>query len=293
MRASQQHQQSTPRLVEIDWHGVLGGIIFFVLFTAVGPITLLLGWLIRAWCKRSIFDARDRWDSVRAFAWCFGILFALFLAFAIIAFTVFPGPSLHLWTHSPLHFLGAPNLLDNIWLRWTLSFPLAFAVALSMGWGETRLVRRFTRVPTEREQRQMAEKRRREQEEQVRREQQAERERTARLAKAAKRATYVAAKSARATLTASASPPENTTPRSTSLPMQPSGATITPATGQGKPTLWDELPGSHPWKQEAKREQNQPPQQGQETSSVEPTSPVKKVKPKPPDLGDGSMDALL
>jgi membrane protein implicated in regulation of membrane protease activity len=200
----------------------------------VGPITLLLGWLIRAWCKRSLFDAHDRWDSVRAFAWCFGLLTAL--ALAICAFIISPGQAFHLWTHSPLRALGAPDLFSNLWLRWVVSVPLAFALALSMSWGETRLVRRFTRIPTEREQHQLAEKRR-EQEERVRREQQAERERAARLAEATKRAPTAAPKTTRATLTASASPPANRTEHSASPPLQPSGATITPATGQGKPTL--------------------------------------------------------
>ncbi len=293
MRVSNQQQQSALSRVEFDWRGALGGVIFMLLLAVIGPITLLLGWLIRAWCRHSIFDAHDRWDSVRAFAWCFGVLFALSFAFAILAFTVAPGPALHLWTLSPLHVLGAPDLLDNLWLRWMVSVPLAFAVALSMGWGETRFVRRFVCVPTEREQQQLAEKRRREQEEGAKREQQAERERAARLAEAAKRATPAAPKTTRATLTASASPPVNRTERSANPPGQPTGTSSTPATGQGKPTLWDELPESHPWKQEARRQQHQQPQSGQEaTPPVEPP-PVKKEKPKPPDLGDGSMDALL
>ena len=289
MRTSQQHQPTAPPLVEMDWRGVLGAVFLLVLLTVVGPIPLLLGWLIRAWCKRSIFDAHDRWDSVRAFAWCFGILFALTLALAILAFTASPGSALHLWVHSPLHVLGAPDLLGNLWLRWAVSFPLAFAMALVMGWGETRLVRRFVRAPTEREQYQLAEQRRREQEERARRAQQAERERAARLAQAAKPVTPAAAKPTRAT------PPATSTERPASPPRQPTGTGSTEALGQGKPTLWDELPSDHPWKQLAKQEQNQPPsQQGQAaTPSGEPTPPVKKEKPKPPDLGDGSMDALL
>src|SRR5713226_8442383 len=119
MHASNQQQQSALPRVEFDWRDALGGVIFMVLLTVIGPITLLLGWLIRAWCKRSAFDAHDRWDSVRAFAWFFGALFAL--ALATLAFAIYPGPALHLWMISPLHYFGAPSLLDNLWLRWTLS----------------------------------------------------------------------------------------------------------------------------------------------------------------------------
>lgn len=293
MRASQQ-QSTAPPSVSVDWRGILGWVLCFVLLTVVGPLPLLLGWLIRVWCRRSLFDMRDRWDSVRTFAWCFGLLLALTLALALIAFHVFPGQALHVWTYSPLHILGAPDLLGNLWLRWIVSTPLAFALALAMGWGETRLVLSFVRIPTEAEKEQLAEKRRCAQEEQIRRTQQAERERAARMAQAVKPATPAQAKTSRAILTASASPPPKTTSRPASSPTQPPGANTPPIAGQDKPTLWDELPDDHPWKQLAQQEQGQSPPSGQVAQPPEqPPKPEKKEKPKPPDLGDGSMDALL
>jgi hypothetical protein len=290
MRTSQQ-QPTAPSLVSIDWHGVLGGILFFVLFTAVGPLTLLLGWLLRAWCRRNTFDAHDRWDSVRAFAWCFGFLLALTLAVAVFAFIAFPDRALFLWTRSPLHFLGAPDLLDNLFLRWVASVPLAFTIALAMGGRETRPVPLLARVPTEREQQQLAEQRQRAEEEQARRAERAERERARRMARAAKPTTPPQAEPSRGTLTTSASPPPKTASRPTNPPVQP-GAPPSPATGQGKPALWDELPANHPWKQLARQEQTQLLPSDQVIPPAQPTLP-KKERQKPPDLGDGSMDALL
>jgi hypothetical protein len=271
----QQHQGSqAPPLAGFDWRGALASVVLLALVIAIGPLTLALAWLIRAWCVRSRLDAADRWDSIRTFAWLFGAL----TAFAILAFFVFPGPALQAWTHSPFFHLGAPNLLNNTLIRWTLSLPLACALALVVEAGDRRTIRRFRHVMTVAE-RQEAERRRAQQ--MAQQKQAEERERAARLAKM--NAPAAKAKTTGATLTASASPPQvKSTPRPAS-PTAPLPDATTHKLESDKPTLWDELPDSHPWRQEAKR--TQPP--------AEQTPPAKKEKPKPPDLGDGSMDALL
>src|SRR5260221_4396904 len=191
----QQQGSQAPPLAGFDWRGALASVVLIVLVLAIGPLTLALAWLIRGWCVRSRLDAADRWDSIRTFAWLFGTLTAL----AILAFFIFPGPALHLWTHSPLAHLGAPDLLNNVLVRWTLSLPLACALALLVEKGDPRTIRRFLRIKTVAE-REEAERRRAQQ--QAAQKQAEERERAARLA--AMTAPATKAKTTRATLTASA-----------------------------------------------------------------------------------------
>lgn len=287
MHASQRQQQAPP-LAEFDWRGVLASLVLMILVILIGPLTLVLAWLIRAWCVRSRLDAADRWDSIRTFAWLFSVLTLL----AILAFFLFPGPALSLWTHSPLSHLGTPDLLNNFVVRWTLSLPLACALALVVEKGDPRTIRRFRHVMTVAE-RQGLERRRAQQ--MAEQKQAEERARAARLAKM--NAPTAKPKPTGATRTASASPPQA---KSTSRPASPT-APLPDATTQqmerDKPTLWDELPDSHPWRQETRRAQaqDQPRTSPDQTPTpaAEQTPPVKKEKPKPPDLGDGSMDALL
>jgi hypothetical protein len=268
--------------LEFDWRGLLAALILALLTFAVGPLTLVLTWGTRAWATRSRFDPGDRWDSIRAFAWVFGALIVLI----ILAFFILPTQVFHLWSISPLHVLGTPNLLSNLWLRWLGSLPLAFALSFVLERGNPRTLRGFRHIGTATER---AQRERHRAQEQAKRAQ-AE-ERAARLAATPHIQTSTAPREApRRFFTTSA---EASTP--TSQAPQAPGESVAPATGQDKATLWDELPPEHPWKQEAKREQDQlrtPP--GQEAKpSTTPASPAKKEKPKPPDLGDGSMDALL
>ena len=122
-RQQRQRQASlAPPLVEFDWRGAALGLILMGLLTAIGPFTLLLAWLTWRWCTRSVFDGQDRWNSVGVFAWLFTPLPLL----AITAFFVQPTLALHLWSVSPLHLLGVPDLLNNMGLRWLGSLPATF-----------------------------------------------------------------------------------------------------------------------------------------------------------------------
>src|SRR5579859_2919107 len=105
----QQQGSQAPPFAEFDWRGALASLVLIALILTIGPLTLALAWLIRAWCVRSRTDAADRWDSMRTFAWLFGLL----TVFAILAFFLFPDPALQIWTHSPFSHLGTPDLLTN------------------------------------------------------------------------------------------------------------------------------------------------------------------------------------
>jgi hypothetical protein len=246
-----------------DWRGLAGVAIVAVLILSIGPLTLISALLLQAWCARSLFDAKDRWDSIRTFTWFFTVLFAL----AVAAFFARPGPALHIWQASPLaRVLGTPDLLGNLTLRWVGCLPLSFALALVLEKGNPRTIQWFFRVQTAGEQAHLAAARRRAEEQaaQQRAEEQArlERERAEEMAKleraAARRA--AARRRAAAALTAELAPaPEKRekTTRETSTP-----------------TLW---------------EQATPPP----AAPPDPPPAAKKPKPDKPDLGDGSMDALL
>jgi hypothetical protein len=245
--------------VEFDWRGACAGLILMGLLTAIGPFTLLLAWLIWRWCTRSASDGQDRWNSMRVFAWLLTPLMAL----AVVAFFVEPALALHLWSRSPLHLFGAPDLLNNLWLRWLGSLPLALMLSFVLEWGNPRTIRRFVRGRTAKEQAQIAEARRLAQEraaqlraEELARLEQARVEEMKKLERAAARRA-AARQRAAAALTTELTPDAQT---------QASKKTTAKLDAQ-TPTLW---------------EQAAPP--------PEPPAPK---KPEKPDLGDGSMDALL
>ena len=245
-----------------DWNGLAGAVIVAIIIVTIGPLTLIGALLIQVWCAHSLFDSRDRWDSVRVFAWLFAFLFVL----AIAVFFALPGLTLHIWLASPLQrVLGAPDLLGNLKLRWVGCLPLSFALALMLELDRPRAVQWFVRVKTADEQAQLAAARRRAQEqaaqrradEQVR----LEHARAEEMAKAERAAARRAAARRRATaaLAAELAPtPEKR--ETTKLDVH-------------TPTLW---------------EQATPP-----TAPPTPPPVPKKQKPEKPDLGDGSMDALL
>ena len=70
-----------------DWNGLAGVVIVALIIVTIGPLTLIGALLIQTWCAHSLFDSRDRWDSVRVFALLFTLLFTL----AIVVFFVLPG----------------------------------------------------------------------------------------------------------------------------------------------------------------------------------------------------------
>lgn len=257
---SQRHKRShAPPFAEVDWRGASAGLVLMLLITAIGPLTLLLTWLIRVCCVRSRFDPDDCWNSIRIFAWLLTPLTLL----VIVAFFVQPALALHLWYHSPLHLFGAPDLLANLWLRWFGSLPLAFALTFVLEQGDRRTLRWFRRVKTAHELAQEAAERRRTEEqaalrqaeEQIRLERARAEERVkAQRAEARKAA---ARRRAAAALTTDIAP----------APEQHKTAQLEAAA----PTLWESM--------------TSPPAPAPDTPP-----PPKKQKP---DLGDGSMDALL
>jgi hypothetical protein len=240
-----------------DWNGLAGAAIVAVVIVTVGPITLICAWLIQAWCVHSVLDARDRWDSVRIFS----VLFALLTALTILAFFLMPGPTSQIWLASPLQrMLGTPDLLANLKLRWIGSLPLSFALAFLLEWGRPLTIQRFVRILTADEKAQLAARRQQAVRERAEAQARGERERAEEMARAERAAARRAAARRRA---ASAM---------ADAPAQATHETAKP--NERKPTLWEQAitpPAAPP---------------------VPPPAP-KKQQPEKPDLGDGSMDALL
>jgi|GEM_PF-3947591 len=252
---------SSKHSFDFDWRGLVGGVIALALVFAIGPIVLISALLLQAWCARSRFDARDRWESIRTFAWLFTALFAL----AIAAFFALPGPALHVWQASPLaHLLGTPDLLGNLWLRWIGCLPLAFGLALVLEKSNPRTIQWFYRVQTESEQVQLAAARRHAQELDAQQRAEEETRLEAARIEERKRSERAAARKDSARRRAAALAAEGAPAPQTRETTKLEAST---------PTLW---------------EQATPP-----TTPPEPPPAPKKPKPDKPDLGDGSMDALL
>jgi hypothetical protein len=262
-RQQRQSQASLAPLVEFDWKGAAVGLILMGVLAAIGPFTMLLAWLIWRWCTRSIFDGQDRWDSVRVFAWLLTPLPLL----AIFAFYVMPPLALHLWTVLPLHLLGAPDLLDNMWLRWLGSLPFALALSFILEKGNPRTIRRFARIPTAKEKAQIDEARQQALQRAAaqRAQEQAELER--KRAEEMQKLERAAARRAAARRRAAAA-------LASEMNQDPQAQDSNPTSKQDvkAPTLWE---------------------QATQATPPAPAPPPEKPKPAKPDLGDGSMDALL
>lgn len=119
--------------VEITWrdaarHGVvLIGLL--VLGWLLGPLSLLLAWLIQRWAAREIWQARDRWASVGGFAWFFGAIGALLLVAMYLPLPVLASWVTFFWERLPS---GWDASLRVVMLRWGILLLLAplFAVLL-------------------------------------------------------------------------------------------------------------------------------------------------------------------
>ncbi len=247
----------------VDWRAALVAVPFLAFVVVVGPVTLILAWLIQRWVTTCLFDSQDRWDAVRTFAWFFGILVGVFYLADIFAHTTIT----HYWQLSPLRIVGPPTF-GNFAFLWTVGLLLAPLLALILEVGQPRTVHRFLRTWTEEEKQRVA---------QQKAAKQAEKERRARQATAA------------ATTQA-------TTQRAT--PPNQLGKTVVVETESDMLQHAKE----QALKREAERTQflieqaqrlNGPPA----TSSTGQTIPAPpdntKKKKEKPDLGDGSMESLL
>ena len=169
---------------------------------------------------------------------------------------------MHIWLASPLqHVLGTPDLLGNLKLRWFSCLPLSFALALVLERDHPRTIQWFVRVRTADEQAQLVAARRHAQEQaaELRAQEQArlERARAEEIAKAERAAARKASARRRAANTlATELTPASEKHETTKLDAH-------------TPTLWEQ-------------------------ATLPTTLPApKKQQHEKPDLGDGSMDALL
>ncbi len=252
----------------VDWRAALVVVPFLAFVVLVGPVTLILAWLIQRWVTTCLFDSQDRWDAVRTFAWFFGTLVGVFYLADILAHTTIT----HYWQLSPLHVLG-PATLSNFAFLWTVGLLLAPLLALILEAGQPRTVHRFLRTWTEEEKQRVARQEAAKQ---------AEKERRARHATAAAATTQA-------------------TTQSATRPNQP-GKTVVVETESDMLQHAKE----QALKREAERTQflteqaqrlNGP--SGASSSTAQPGQALPappddtKKKKEKPDLGDGSMESLL
>ena len=249
----------------VDWRAALVAVPFLVLVVVVGPITLILAWLIQRWVTTCIFDPQDRWDAVRTFAWFFGILVGIFYLADILAHATVA----YYWQLSPFHIVG-PATFGNFTFLWTVGLLLTPLLALILEVGQPRTVYRLLRKWTEEERQRVA------QQEAAR---QAEKERRARQA-----AALAATKAAT---------------QSTARPNQQNKTVVVEAESDMLQHAKEQA-----LKREAERnqfltEQAQGLNNPSGASTVQPgqTLPAPlgdtKKKKEKPDLGDGSMESLL
>lgn len=132
MRQDQTHLHISKKIdLEIDWRGLIAGLGILLFFSIFGPAPLLLALLLRRWGSSSIWRAPDRWDSIRAMALAFPLLYLPTYIF---------WNKLSLWWASLPHILGAwsimPPAFDSIAAHALLTLPLVPALALLLERGQ-------------------------------------------------------------------------------------------------------------------------------------------------------------
>ncbi|GLV61191.1 hypothetical protein KDH_80070 [Dictyobacter sp. S3.2.2.5] len=121
--------------VTIRWRDAARGgvalIGLLVLGWLLGPLSLLLAWLIQRWAAREIWQARDRWASVGGFAWLFGAIGILLLVAIYLPLPAFTSWLAFFWDQLPR---GWDTPLRVVVLRWGILLLLAplLAVLLEM-----------------------------------------------------------------------------------------------------------------------------------------------------------------
>ncbi len=216
--------QSQARHGAEVWKALVKSLALLIALWFIGPVTLLIAGLIQARASKGIWDARERWTSMRVNAWLSLVWYLL-------------GVLLHtqittLWSHVP--WLGAasiyPPILSNLLFRWVIALPLSPALACLLESLFPKTARQTERVLLPEEQAKLDKQRQR-----------------------SKRKRQQAAPYAKQSGMATASP------ESPSLQQQ----TPLPAETRDPRTLWERLPENHPWKQaaieEAARQGTTPP----------------------------------
>ena len=239
----QNQQQPLPvdrdRHITLNWRTVTQGIALFLLFWLIGPV-IFPALLIQRWAAAPIWDARERWTSIKGSAFL-SLLWYL------------PAILLHhqltfLWTRVPA--LGEasffPPTLTNMLFRWVMALPLAHLLVWILEVISPKTVWHPQRVPLPGEQA-LGTPAQSKDLKQTRR-------------KTTKQGTYKrnsGQKTQHTTIPSQApTAPGQTSPGSPAVAKPPStpASESTPKEERDRWTLWEQLPEDHPWKQEAKRE---------------------------------------
>ena len=127
-------------MISVGWQGILGLlalVVLLVLASLIGPMVVLLAWLIQRWAAAEPWNARDRWASVGGFALFFGIIVLIEILSLTPSVPLFPHFLATLW-----HRLHAPGeyVLGNLMVRWALSLPLSPALAIAFEYIHPRTV---------------------------------------------------------------------------------------------------------------------------------------------------------
>jgi hypothetical protein len=238
----QDQQQSQTEEQEyystLIWSTIALGLPWFLLLWLVGPV-IFPSLLIRKWAASSIWDAKERWTSVK------GSAFLSLLCY--LPTIVFHQQLTSLWSHVPA--LGEASIIpptfDNILFRWAIALPLVSMLACVVEVISPKTIWHPRRVLLLAEQALVAS---------TQPKYSKQTSRTATQQHTARNGSVDIA-------TTKAS--EQTTRASTLSSQGVRIAEKTPgiSTRKSKPrkkrdsrTLWEQLPDQHPWKQEAKRE---------------------------------------
>jgi hypothetical protein len=217
------------------WSTIALGLPWFLLLWLVGPV-IFPCLLIRKWAASSIWDAKERWTSVK------GSAFLSLLCY--LPAILFHQQLTSLWSHVPA--LGEASIIpptfDNILFRWAIALPLVSMLACVVEVISPKTIWHPRRVLLIAEQALVASTQPKDSKQTSRTAMQQHTARNGSVDMATKKASEQ-------TIRAS-------TPSSQGVRKTPGISTrkSKPRKKRDSRTLWEQLPDQHPWKQEAKRE---------------------------------------
>lgn len=136
----------------LDWRAAGGFLILLGLLALaflIGPVVLVLAWLLQRWAAAESWHARDRWASIGGFALVFGIIALICLSSLVLPIPLLAVGLSSLWHHFPL--LGE-SPLSTLIVRWMAALPLAPALTIGLEVVQPRTVWYPGRKLTAREQ---------------------------------------------------------------------------------------------------------------------------------------------
>lgn len=126
--------------IEIERSAVIGlatlaGLI--VLAWIIGPVAMMLAWLIQRWAAAESWSARSRWGSIARFACVFGVIAVILFASIYISIPVLTPWIAFIWEHLPARW---DTTLHMTVIRWSTLLGLAPFLAIAQEYVHPRTI---------------------------------------------------------------------------------------------------------------------------------------------------------